>query len=265
MKVKTPILLLLFLIAFALLTPLFTTSSPYALHLEAKNLPPSAQFFFGTDELGRDLLSRTAMGLRLSLSIALFAAIIDLIIGVLWGTIAAWIGGVIEESMMRLADILQAIPHLLIVIFLTLFWGSGFPALLLAIGMTSWIHTARITRGHLVRIRTLDYMQSARVIGASTFYIIYRYLIPNAIGPILASITLTLPSAIFSEAFLSFLGLGIQAPSASLGVMVNDGLSAMRYYPWRLWIPAGALSLLLLLLHSIGRLLQETIDPKLRK
>ena len=244
--------LLILLIGYSCIAPLFSTYSPYELHLELRNLPPSTQFLLGTDELGRDLFARTAAGIRLSLLIALFAALIDLTVGVLWGSVASLTRGPIEEVMIRCCDIIQAIPHLLIVILLTVYRGSGLLTLLIAIGATCWIHTARITRAKLLQIRELDYMRGAKAIGASPLHILTRYLIPNAIGPILASIALTLPTAIFTEAFLSFLGLGIQAPEASLGVMVSDGLSAIRYYPWRLWVPSCALSLLLLSFHSLS-------------
>ncbi|HLB52551.1 MAG TPA: ABC transporter permease [Chlamydiales bacterium] len=263
-QLKFAFFLLLIFILFSLFGPLLTPHSPYDIHLELRNLPPCSQFWFGSDELGRDVFARVSFGTRLSLFVALFAAFIDLFIGVLLGSLAAFLGGAMEEAMIRFFDILQAIPHLLVVILLTVIRGSGMETILIAMGTTCWIHTARITRAQLVQIKTLDYIRGARSIGASSPYIITHYMIPNAIGPILAAVTLTFPSAIFTEAFLSFLGLGVQAPEASLGILVSDGLSAIRYYPWRLWIPSSVISLLLFSFHWIGNGLRDHLDPRIR-
>lgn len=251
-------------ILFALFFPFFSSRSPYELHLEMRNLAPNSSFLLGTDELGRDLLVRVAFGIRISLSIALSATLIDLTIGLFWGSLAAFLGGWKEEVMLRILDILQAIPYLLIVILLTVLRGTGMVTILIAMSFTGWIPTARIVRGEITKIKNLDYIKGAHAIGASFFYIMRRYFLPNAIGPIIASATLTIPSAIFTEAFLSFLGLGIQAPDASLGVMISDGLGAIRYYPWRLWVPSIAITSLLFSLHLISQAIRDAVDPKLK-
>ncbi len=256
---------LAFLFAMAIFGPMISGHAYYDLHLELKNTAPCLQFWFGTDELGRDLFTRSCWGARISLFIGITAAIIDLIIGVFWGSIAAFSGGKSEEAMMRLCDILYAIPYLLVVILLTVIRGSGIGTILIAMTCTGWINMARIVRGQILQIKQLDYILAAKVIGASPHRILLRHLIPNAMGPIIASVTLTVPTAIFTEAFLSFLGLGIQAPAASWGMMVNDGLSAMSYYPWRLFFPSAMITLTMLSFNLIGNALRDALDPRLRQ
>lgn len=249
----------------ALLGPLITPYSYSEIQLDLKNTPPGVQFWFGSDELGRDIFSRIWWGARISLFVGIAAATIDMIIGVLWGSIAAYCSGKIEELMMRICDILHSIPYLLVVILLTVIRGGGLLTILIAITLTGWINMARICRAQVLQLKSLDYITAARSIGASPARILFRHLIPNAMGPIIAAMTLTIPTAIFTEAFLSFLGLGIQVPAASWGVMLNDGVSALRYYPWRLFFPALMISLTMLSFNLLGNALRDSLDPKLRK
>lgn len=253
------------LFGLALIGPMISGYAYYDIHLELKNTPPCARFWFGSDELGRDLFTRACWGARISLFIGIAAAFLDLIIGVLWGSIAAFAGGKMDETMMRISDILYAIPYLLVVILLTVIRGSGIGTILIAMTCTGWINMARITRGQILQLKQLDYISAARTIGASAPRILLRHLIPNAMGPIIAAVTLTIPTAIFTEAFLSFLGLGVQAPAASWGVMVNDGLSAMRYYPWRLLFPSAMITLTMLSFNLLGNALRDALDPRLRQ
>ena len=256
------------LIAIALMALLAPALSPYAyteIHLSLKNAPPSAQFWFGTDELGRDLFTRVWWGARISLFIGITAASIDVAFGVLWGSISAYCGGKVDELMMRICDILYSIPYLLVVILLTVIRGSGIGTILIAMTLTGWINMARISRSQIMQLKTNDYIAAARIIGASPARILLRHLLPNAIGPIVATLTLTIPTAIFTEAFLSFLGLGVQAPAASWGVMVNDSLGAMRYYPWRLLFPASMITLTMLCFNLMGNALRDALDPRLRR
>jgi len=255
------ILSLLFLLA--LFVPLLSPYSYADIHLELKNSPPCHQFWFGSDELGRDLFTRIWWGARISLFVGIAAATIDMILGVLWGSIAACAGGQTEELMMRICDILYAIPYLLLVILLTVIRGSGLVTILIAMTLTGWINMARITRSQILQLKQNDYITAAQAIGASPSRILFRHLIPNAIGPIIATMTLTIPAAIFTEAFLSFLGLGIQVPAASWGVMLNDGLGAMRYYPWRLFFPAIMITLTMLSFNLLGNALRDLWDPRL--
>ncbi len=254
-----------FLFAFAIFGPFFSHYSYSEIHLELKNTPPSLSYWFGSDELGRDMFTRIWWGARISLFIGITAAIIDATIGILWGSIAAYAGGKVDELMMRICDVLYAIPYLLLVILLTVIRGAGIMTILIAMTMTGWINMARICRSQILQLKQLDYITAARAMGASAPRILFLHLIPNAVGPIVATITLTVPTAIFTEAFLSFLGLGIQAPAASWGVMVNDGLSAMRYYPWRLLFPAAMITLTMLSFNLLGNALRDALDPRLRR
>ncbi|HKY99906.1 MAG TPA: ABC transporter permease [Rhabdochlamydiaceae bacterium] len=255
---------LLFLVVMAIIGPLLTPYTYYENHLELKNHAPCAQFWFGTDELGRDLFTRVWWGARLSLFVGITASLVDLIIGVIFGAAAALLGGKIEETMMRLADILYSIPYLLVVILLMVIMGSGLATIIIALAMTGWINMARIVRGQILQLKQLDFVKAATALGASRRRILLRHLIPNAMGPIIVTLTLTIPSAIFAEAFLSFLGLGVQAPIASWGTMANDGLPAMRYYPWRLFFPASFISLTMLSFNLLGDGLRDAFDPRLR-
>lgn len=255
---------LAFLFFMAIFGPLISPYSYSEIHLDLKNSPPNPHFLFGTDELGRDLFTRVWWGARISLFIGITAATIDVLIGILWGSIAAYAGGKIDELMMRFCDILYAIPYLLVVILLTVIRGSGIITILIAMTMTGWINMARIVRSQILQLKQNDYITAAVAIGAPASRILFRHLIPNALGPIVAAMTLTIPTAIFTEAFLSFLGLGIQAPAASWGVMVNDGLSAMRYYPWRLFFPAGMITWTMLAFNLLGNALRDALDPRLK-
>lgn len=255
---------LFFLFFMALFGPFLSPYSYSEIHLDLKNTAPNWHFWFGTDELGRDLFTRVWWGARISLFIGITAATLDVLIGVLWGSIAAFTGGKIDELMMRFCDILYAIPYLLVVILLTVIRGSGIITILIAMTLTGWINMARIVRSQILQLKQNDYITAAIAIGASSSRILFRHLIPNALGPIVAAMTLTIPTAIFTEAFLSFLGLGIQAPAASWGVMVNDGLSAMRYYPWRLFFPAGMITWTMLSFNLLGNALRDALDPRLK-
>lgn len=259
------LVMLILLLFMAVVGPLLTSYTYYETHLHLKNQPPSAQFWFGTDELGRDLFTRVWWGARISLFVGIMASLVDLVIGVLYGALAGWIGGKAEEMMMRLADIIYSIPYLLVVILLMVVIGSGIMTIILALTITGWISMARIVRGQILQIKRLDYVTAAKALGAGRWRILFKHLIPNTMGPIIVTVTLTVPSAIFAEAFLSFLGLGVQAPIASWGTMASDGLSALRYYPWRLFFPAGFISITMLSFNLVGDGLCDAFDPRLRK
>lgn len=242
--------------------------SPYSysdIQLEKANHPPSLQFWFGTDDLGRDLFCRVFWGARISLFIGFAAAFIDMILGVLWGSIAAFCGGKTEETMMRLCDILYSIPHLLVAIFLTVIRGTGIGTILLAMTIMGWMNMARIVRAQILQIKESEFVYAARSMGASFSRILFRHLIPNAMGPVIATMTLTIPVAIFTEAFLSFIGLGIQIPAASWGNMIHEGVSAMSYYPWRLLFPSLLITLTMISFNILGNALRDVLDPRLRR
>ena len=197
-------ILLSLLILFALFAPLFSSHSYYEINLEHKNQPPGAEFWFGSDELGRDLFTRIWWGARISLIIGTAAPLIDLLIGVLYGSIAGGFGGKVDELMMRFADILYSIPYLLVVILLMVFIESGLWSILIALTLTGWISMARIVRGQMLQLKEMEFVKAAQVFGASRLRILFKHMLPNCIGPIIVTVTLTIPIAIFAEAFLSF-------------------------------------------------------------
>ncbi|MCB1082626.1 MAG: ABC transporter permease [Chlamydiia bacterium] len=248
----------------AIMIPFFSTYAYYETHLALKNTAPCARFWFGTDELGRDLFIRIWWGARISLFVGVTAAFIDMVIGVLFGAFAGFVGGKLEEVMMRFTDILHSLPNLLIVILLMVVMKPGVFTIILALTITGWINMARITRGQILQIKQNDYVVAAQMLGASPFRILFRHLIPNAVGSIITTMTLTIPAAIFTEAFLSFLGLGVQAPIASWGTMASDGLSALRYYPWRVLFPASFISITMLAFNLVGDGIRDAFDPRLR-
>ncbi len=260
----TALSILLLLILSAIIAPMISPYTYYETHLSAKNTAPCKQFWFGTDELGRDLFTRIWWGARISLFIGIAASCIDLVIGVLFGAFAALSGGKTEEAMMRAADILYSIPYLLIVILLMVVIGPGLISILIALTLTGWIGMARMVRSQILLLRQMEFVKAAIALGSSKKRLLLRHLIPNCLGQIIVTVTLTIPSAIFAEAFLSFLGLGVQAPIASLGTMANDGLSALRIYPWRLFFPAGFISLTLLSFSVVGEGLRDAFDPRSR-
>lgn len=229
------------------------------------NQPPSAEHWFGTDNLGRDLFARTWEGAKISLFIGLTAAFIDLIIGVIWGSVSGYLGGRVDEYMMRIADILTGIPYLLVVILLMVVMGQGLWTLIIAMTITGWINMARIVRGQVMRLKTEEYVMAAKTLGASNARIMAKHLIPNTLGPILVTLTLTVPTAIFTEAFLSFLGLGVPAPLASWGTMTSDALPALRYYPFQLLFPAFFICLTMLAFNVAGDGMRDALDPKDRR
>lgn len=256
---------LLLLTMMAIIGPSLNGNTYYDTNLKLKNLAPSGDYWFGTDDLGRDMFTRVWYGARISLFIGLSAAIIDFIVGIVWGGFAAYYGGRVDEILMRIADILYGLPYLLVVIMLMVVMDQGLFTIILAMTMTGWIGMARIVRGQILQLKEQEYVLAARSIGANTARILFKHLIPNAMGPIIVTMTLTVPSAIFTEAFLSFLGLGVQAPVASWGTMASDGLGALRYYPWRLFFPAIFISVTMLSFNVFGDGLRDALDPRMRK
>lgn len=255
---------LVFLIVMALIGPSLSPYAYYETHLPLKNLRPSLDFWFGTDELGRDIFTRIWWGARISLFVGITAAVLDVIFGVIYGSIAGLWGGKTDEAMMRIADIIYSIPYLLVVIMLIVVMGSGLASIIIALAITGWIPMARIVRGQILCLKELDYAYAAYALGAGRWRILFRHLLPNAMGSIITTMTFSIPTAIFAEAFLSFLGLGVQAPIASWGTMANDGLSALRYFPWRLFFPAIFISVTMLCFNLVGDGIRDAFDPRLK-
>ena len=259
------LVILTLLMAGAILIPPLCHYPYFETHLALKNQPPSGQFWFGTDDLGRDLFSRVWCGARISLFIGFCAAFIDMFIGVLYGAIAGFFGKWIDSLLMRIADIFYSIPRLMVVILLMVVMEQGIHTIVLAMTLTGWINMARIIRAQVMQLKEQEFIFAAQAMGATRMRSIFYHLIPNTYGTIITTVTLTIPTAIFNEAFLSFLGLGVNAPMASLGTMASDGLHAFRYFPWRLFFPAGFISLTLLAFNLVGDGLRDAFDPRLRR
>jgi oligopeptide transport system permease protein len=242
---------------FAILGP-FLSGYDYAeMHLTAKNAPPSWLHWFGTDDLGRDIFTRTSIGARISLAVGLTAALIDMVIGILWGSAAALSNRLVDGIMMRMADILFALPYLLIVILITVVMGPGLTSIIFSMSVMGWISMARIVRGQVLQIKEMDYVLASRALGGSFWHILRLHILPHAKGPILATLAMTIPQAIFTEAFLSFLGLGIPPPLSSWGTMSNEALPALAYYPWRLFFPALFICMTMFSLNLISEGLSD--------
>jgi oligopeptide transport system permease protein len=256
------ILLIALLAAFG---PLFSPYSYSDQVLADANQPPSANHWFGTDNLGRDLLTRVLYGARISLSIGIVASLLNLTIGVVYGGIAGYCGGRIDSVMMRIVDIMYGIPLLLYVILLMVVLKPGLTNIFIALGMVYWLGMARIVRGQILALKQQEYVLAARLVGAGPWRIILRHLVPNSMGPIIVTMTLSIPEAIFTEAFLSFIGLGVSAPMASWGVLASESLAGLRSYPFQLAYPALAISITMLAFNFLGDGLRDALDPRMRK
>ena len=255
-------LYILFIIFLALITP-FIAPYDYAYqNLELGPSPPSAEHWLGTDTLGRDLLTRMMYGSRVSLMVGFLATIVALTIGVTWGTVAGFVGGKVDAIMMRIVDILYGIPFIIFVILLMVIFGRNLILLFMAIGAVEWLTMARIVRSQVMSLSKQEFILAAEAMGVSKTGIIYKHLIPNTIGPVIVYATLTVPQIMLLEAFLSFLGLGVQAPLSSWGLLIRDGAVSMQDY-WRLLIlPSLAFSLTLFSLNFIGDGLRDALDPR---
>lgn len=227
--------------------------------------PPSAEHWLGTDKLGRDQLSRILFGGRISLMVGLCATAVSLTIGVLYGTIAGFIGGKLDAIMMRIVDILYALPFTIFVILLMVFFGRNIILLFVAIGAVEWLTMARIVRGQVQSLRKQEFIEACISLGLTRGRIILRHLIPNVLGPIVVYTTLTIPSVMLLEAFLSFLGLGVQPPMSSWGLLIKEGAEMMEEAPWLLIYPGLLFSLTLFSLNFLGDGLRDALDPKTSK
>ncbi len=226
---------------------------------------PSAEHWFGIDTLGRDLWARVWVGARYSLLIGFIAAVVQAVLGILIGCISAYCGGWVDMLIMRTIDILAAVPYLIYVIIIMMVLGSGLGPIILALTITGWLSMARLVRGQILMLKSEDYVLAARSLGTSPIMIMIKHLIPNCMGIIIVSLSMAIPSAIFAEAFLSFLGIGLAAPLTSLGQLISNGINEMRNYPYQLIIPSVIISLIMLSLQLIGDGLRDAVDPKLRK
>jgi len=256
------------IVAITLIAVFGPMLSPYSYSDQSlfdQNMYITKEHWLGTDDLGRDLLTRIMYGARISLTVGFVASFINLTVGVVYGGISGYYGGQVDNIMMRIVEILSGIPLLLYVILLMVVLKPGLQNILIALGLVYWLGMARIVRGQILSLKEQDYVLAARTIGADNSRIIYKHLIPNAMGPIIVTATLNIPQAIFTEAFLSFIGLGVNAPMASWGVLANDALPSFRTYPWQLFFPAIAISVTMLAFNFLGDGLRDALDPKQRK
>jgi oligopeptide transport system permease protein len=226
-------------------------------------LPPLQHgHLIGTDALGRDLLARLFMGLRVSLAIGLVATFVSLVIGVAWGAVAGFVGGRVDEAMMRFVDVLYSLPFIFFVILLMVTFGSNFILIFVAIGAVEWLTMSRIVRGQTLTLKQKEFVEAARAAGLDQGGIIVRHIVPNLLGPVVVYVTLTIPAVILAESFLSFLGLGVQPPMASLGTLIAHGASDMELAPWLLIFPSLVMVVTLMSFNFIGDGLRDAIDPK---
>lgn len=253
---------IILLIVISLLTPWI---APYGYETQNLSLgasPPSSIHWLGTDIHGRDLLTRLMYGGRISILVGFAATAVSLVIGILWGTIAGYVGGLTDTIMMRVVDILYALPFMIFIILLMVVFGRSLLLLFLAIGLIEWLTMARIVRTQVMNLRKQEFINAAIVLGLSHWQIILKHIIPNILGPVIVYVTLTIPSVMLLEAFLSFLGLGIQPPQSSWGVLISGGVETMEEYPWLLIFPGLVLSLTLFSLNFLGDGLRDAIDPR---
>jgi oligopeptide transport system permease protein len=224
--------------------------------------PLTSGHLLGTDSLGRDLLARLLMGLRVSLAIGLVATAVSLVIGVAWGAVAGFVGGRLDEAMMRIVDVLYSLPFIFFVILLMVTFGSNIVLIFIAIGAVEWLTMSRIVRGQTLSLKHKEFVEAARAAGLGQGGIIARHIIPNLLGPVVVYVTLTIPAVILAESFLSFLGLGVQPPMASLGTLIANGAQDMELAPWLLVFPSLVMVVTLLSFNFIGDGLRDAIDPK---
>lgn len=233
--------------------------------LKEKNLSPSFSHFFGTDELGRDIFTRVCKGGQVSLIIAIIGAAIDMSMGLIYGGISAYAGGRTDTIMMRIVEILSSIPYLITAILISLIFGKGIFSIIIAMTITGWCFTARLVRGQVLQIKNQDFILAAQALGTGSFKIIIKHLLPNTVSIMIIALTFDIPSFIFGEAFLSYIGLGIQPPYTSWGVLASEAQKTMLFYPYQLFFPALFISLTILSLQIIGDALRDAMDPHLRK
>ncbi|GAB3313338.1 ABC transporter permease [Haliea atlantica] len=256
---------LVVLVSFVILALLTPWIAPYAYddqNLDLGATPPSAAHWLGTDIFGRDLLTQILYGGRISLAVGFVATAVALLIGVTWGAVAGYVGGRVDAVMMRLVDILYALPFMIFIVLLMVVFGRNLLLLFLAIGAVEWLTMARIMRGQVQTLRQQEFVEAAVSLGLSPATIIWRHLVPNALGPIIVYTTLTIPSVMLLEAFLSFLGLGVQPPQTSWGLLISYGAETMEEYPWLLIFPGAALTLTLFALNFLGDGLRDALDVR---
>lgn len=259
-------LFLILLIALtAVFAPMFSSWSYSFQDLTQVNQPPSSAHWFGTDALGRDIWVRVWVGARVSLAVGIFGSIIPSIIGIVIGGVSGYFGGKVDMLIMRFIDIVMCIPNMIYIILIMLYVGSGPFSLVLAFALTGWMGTARSVRGLVLQLKEREFVLASRTLGASHARLIFDHLVPNTLGIVVVSMTMGVPSAIFQEAYLSFIGLGIAPPIPSWGQLANAGVAVFKVFPLQLFIPAILISITMLSFNLFGDGLRDALDPKLRR
>jgi oligopeptide transport system permease protein len=258
-------IMLLVLTVLCVAGPWFLRATYQEQNLDLGATPPSAAHWLGTDTLGRDLLVRLLYGGRISIGVGLCATLVALTIGVVYGAVAGYVGGKADAVMMRLVDIIYALPFTIFVILLMVFFGRNIILLFVAIGAVEWLTMARIVRSQIMALKKMEFIEAARALGYGHRRIIFRHLLPNALGPIIVYATLTIPAVMLLEAFLSFLGLGVQPPMSSWGTLIKDGAEKMEEFWWLLVFPGGIFSLTLFSLNFLGDGLRDALDVRAAK
>ena len=258
------LIVLLFIMAFVL-GPLLSRYTPYAQDLTQRYAGLSSEHWFGTDKFGRDMWARVWAGTRVSLYIAFLAAALDVFVGVAYGAVSGFVGGRTDNVMQRIIEILVGIPGLVVAILAMTVFSPGIITITIAIGITGWVYMARIVRGRMMQLKNQEFALASRSLGASGSRLVRKHLIPNSLGPIIVNMMFTIPSAIFAEAFLSFIGLGIQVPEASLGSLISDGAGELRFHPYLLWFPSAVFCLIMICFNLLGDGLRDAFDPRMRK
>lgn len=256
---------IMFITLAAIFGPMVSQYNYFSQDFQVANQGPSFSHWFGTDGFGRDMLTRILYGARISLTVGFAASILNVTIGVLYGGISGYFGGKVDSTMMRIVDIIYSIPMMIYVILLMLVLGAGLKSIIIALAISNWTSMARIVRAQILSLKQQEFVLAAKTIGASSTRILLRHLIPNSMGPIIVTLTLAIPSAIFSEAFLSFIGLGVSAPMASWGTLASDAMQGYQLYPYQLFFPAMAICLTVYAFQLFGDGLSDALDPKMRK
>lgn len=257
--------IIVFLITMAYVGPLLTPFTAFGQDLDRSLTSPNSEFWFGTDSFGRSMFDRVWEGTKVSLYIAFLATAIDIVFGITYGAVSAFYGGRVDNIMQRIIEVVVGIPQLVILILLMVVLNPGILSISIALALTGWTSAARLIRGQVLQLKEQEFFLAARTLGASSWRLIMKHAIPNVIYISVITLMFTVPSAIFFEAFLSFIGLGIQVPNASLGSLMEDGAANMRYEPYLLIFPATVLALLLLCFNLLGDGLRDALDPRMRK
>ena len=259
------LILLVLVVSTIFLGPLISGKNYQYMDSSVKNLTPNSEYWFGTDDMGRDIFTRVCVGGRISIFIGLACTFVMFTIGSLLGAFAGFKGGWVDDVIMRICEFVGNLPYLIIVVILSLVMGRSVFSLVFAMSITSWVGTTRMVRGQILQIKEQDYVEAAIALGADTKRIIMKHLIPNTLGIIMVTVTMSVPGFIFSEAFLSYIGLGVRAPQTSWGALASAGQQRLMFYPHELLFPSLMISITILAFHLIGDGLSDALDPKLRK